>query len=101
MSNQAKPQPQPEFVFTDPHQVPVQYTDWVINCGMNKDLGNINLGVVDHSLRLSEADPVSVTVVAKLRFTRATAESLYSALGNMLGHDAKPAPKPLQWGKPN
>lgn len=103
MSNQTKLPQKPVIAFSDPHQVPVQYTDWVINCGMHKDLANINLGVIDHSMRSSEADPLAVTVVAKLRFTRALAENLHSALGSMLGVDAKTsaAIDPAQFRKAN
>jgi hypothetical protein len=83
------PAPTPEtsalqVVVVDPHQVPVQYIDWIVTGGHGPSAGTVNvvLAAVDYAM-VADGRPQAI-IQTRLRMSLAAAANLHRFLGNIL-----------------
>lgn len=73
----------------DPHNVPIQYFDWIVSGGSGAGIVNVALAAIDHGIATNEAP--RVILQAKLRMNVTVAANLHRFLGELLaGHSPKP-----------
>lgn len=71
----------------DPHNVRIEFVDWVVTGGSFEEVVNITLGAIDHSRREPDNPYSPVVVGSRLRMSRAFAERLHQFLGSILQGD--------------
>jgi hypothetical protein len=77
------PPKSPEVV--DPFNVQTLFVDWIVTGGTHDNIFNVTLGTLDYSLTPPGETLARVVIAARLRCTRAFAQNLHAALGNLLG----------------
>jgi hypothetical protein len=76
--------PAQEVVLVDPHQVPVQYVDWIVTGGPGPAPGtlNVDLAAIDYAYT-RDGRPQAI-LQARLRMSLSTAANLHRFLGELL-----------------